>query len=48
MAFESATMAVVRSDDNSDDWPWGTARLKFDLVAMLEVPKNESICFIFL
>jgi hypothetical protein len=46
MAFDSATMAVVRSDDISDDWPWGTARLKFDRVAILGVPNSVSIRFI--
>jgi hypothetical protein len=40
-------MAVVRSDDISVDWPWGTARLKFDRVAILGVPKSVSIRFYF-
>jgi hypothetical protein len=44
MAFDSATMAVLRSDDSNDDWGWGTARLKLDLVAILEVPKGVNAC----
>jgi hypothetical protein len=39
MAFDSVTMAVVRNEDSNDDCVGGTARLKLDLVAMLEVPK---------
>jgi hypothetical protein len=46
MAFDSATMAVLRSDDSNDDWGWGTARLKLDLVAILEVPKGVNACYL--
>jgi hypothetical protein len=42
MAFDSATMAVVRSEDSNDDCVGGTARLKLDLVAILEVPKESQ------
>lgn len=37
IAFDSATNSVVRSEDRNDGGAWGTARLKFDLVAIIEV-----------
>jgi hypothetical protein len=40
MAFDSATMAVVRSEDSNDGCVGGTARLKLDLVAMFGVSKE--------
>lgn len=40
IALDSATISVLRSADTNDDCPWGTARLKFDFVAMLNAPKE--------
>jgi hypothetical protein len=34
--LESGSTSVVRSEDRKDGAAWGTARLKFDLVAMVE------------
>ena len=35
MAFDSETNSVVRSEDRKAGGAWGTARLKFDLVAIV-------------
>lgn len=37
MAFDSATSSVVRNEDKKDGGAWGTARLKFDFVAMAHI-----------
>jgi hypothetical protein len=46
IAFESVTISVVRNEDRNDGCPWGTARLKFDLVAIAEVPTSTLFCSI--
>jgi hypothetical protein len=43
IAFESAAGSGVRNDDMNDGCPWGSARLKFDLVAMIDDPEDLSL-----
>lgn len=45
MAFDSTTSSVVRSADMKVGCPWGSARLKFDLVAIVEVPDKYRDSF---
>ncbi|KAH9860533.1 hypothetical protein J1614_011864 [Plenodomus biglobosus] len=40
IALDSSTSCVLRSEARMEGWPWGTARLKFDLVAMVD----ECVC----
>jgi len=43
MALESSTSCVVRSEARTAGWVWGTARLKFDFVAILDVFTQDSV-----
>jgi hypothetical protein len=38
-------ISVFRREDKKDDCPWGTARLKFDRVAISEVSKVDAHVF---